>query len=148
VVHILPRRVLLALVLIVALVTAGLAAWTLSRPGPARAQELVAHDTEVFANLVDTTDSSGNIHLGFGSDDVFDGPACSPTGPRTGSNIPAQLVTDVQATDTIMRAFRQNGTVLASRGVRFTCTIDFGPAPGAPTAATIRAKLKGLQQNP
>jgi hypothetical protein len=146
--HILPRRALLAVLLTLALIAVGLVTWTLSRPGPAGAQELVAHDTEVFANVVATTDASGNIHLGFGSNDVFDGPACSPAGPRTGPNIPGQLVTDVQATDTIVRAFRPNGTVLAGRGVRFTCTIDFGPAPGAPTATAVRTKLKGLQQNP
>jgi hypothetical protein len=136
----------LAVATILTLVAAALALALATRPQPANAQAGPAHDTEVISNIVDPTNASGEIHLGFGFNDV-PGIGCNPAGPRTGGNIPGQLVTDVQASDTILRVFHTNGTVLANQSVRYTCTIDFGEGV-TPAATTAVNRLKSHQHNP
>jgi hypothetical protein len=145
--HLLSRRVL-AVAAILTLVAAGFALALATRPQPAKAQAGPAHDTEVIANLVLTTNASGEIHLGpgTGSNDV-PGVGCNPAGPRGGGNIPGQLVSDFQGPEMILRAFRPNGTVLANRGVRFTCTVDFGEGVTPAGAAAVN-RLRSYQRNP
>jgi hypothetical protein len=145
--HVLSRRVL-ATAAILTLVAAAFALALATRPQPAGAQAGPAHDTEVIANLVTSTNASGEIHLGpgSGSADVL-GVGCNPAGPRGGANIPGQMVTDFQSGETILRVFRINGTVLANRAVRFSCTVDFGEGV-SPAAAAAATRLRGLQRNP
>jgi hypothetical protein len=145
--NLLPRRGL-AVAAILTLVAAALALALATRPQPAKAQAGPAHDTEVIANLVDNTNASGEIHLGpgTGSNDL-PGVGCNPAGPRTGGNIPGQLVTDFQGAETILRVFHLNGTVLANQSVRFTCTVDFGEGT-TPTGITAVNRLKSHQHNP
>lgn len=145
--QVLPRRVLVA-VAILTLLGAALALAVATRPQTAQAQAGPAHDTEVFSNIVLSTNSIGEIHLGpgTGSVDVL-GAGCNPAGPRGGGNIPGQMVTDFRTTETILRVFHLNGTVLASKPVRFTCTVDFGEAV-SPTAATAASRLHSLQRTP
>jgi hypothetical protein len=144
---VLSRRALVAAA-ILSLIAAAFALAVVTRPQQAQAQAGPAHDTEVFSNVVISTNSTGEIHLGpgTGSADVL-GFGCNPAGPRGGANIPGQLVTDFQGTETILRVFRINGTVLANRAVRFTCTVDFGEAV-SPTAASAATRLHGMQRNP
>jgi hypothetical protein len=145
--YLLSRRGL-AVAAILTLVVAALALALATRPQPAEAQAGPAHDTEVFSNIVLPTNASGEIHLGLGtgSNDVL-GVGCNPAGPRSGGNIPGQVVSDFQAAETILRVFRVNGTVLANQAVRFTCTVDFGE--GTTPAATAAAnRLKSNQRNP
>ena len=145
--YLLSRRGL-AVAAILTLVAAALALALATRPQPAEAQAGPAHDTEVISNIVVSTNASGDIHLGLGSgsDDVL-GLGCNPAGPRSGGNIPGQVVSDFQAAETILRVFRVNGTVLANQAVRFTCTVDFGE--GITPAATAAAnRLRSLQRNP
>jgi hypothetical protein len=145
--HLLSRRVL-AVTAILTLVAAALALALAARPQPAEAQPGPAHDTEVLANLVLGTNGSGEIHLGpgSGSNDVL-GVGCNPAGPRTGGNIPGQIVTDFQAAETILRVFRVNGTVLANQLVRFTCTVDFGVGT-TPAGRAAAERLRSHQRNP
>jgi hypothetical protein len=145
--HLLSRRGL-AVAAILTLVAAALALALATRPQPAEAQAGPAHDTEVIPNLVLSTNASGEIHLGdgTGSNDL-PGVGCNPAGPRSGGNIPGQMVTDFQGPETILRVFHLNGTVLANRAVRFTCTVDFGE--GVTAAGTAAAKrLRSYQRNP
>jgi hypothetical protein len=145
--NLLSRRGL-AVAAILTLVAAALALALATRPQPAEAQPGPAHDTEVIPNLVLVTNASGEIHLGAGTgSDDLPGVGCNPAGPRSGGNIPGQLVTDFQAAETILRVFRINGTVLANQAVRFTCTVDFGE--GTTPAGTAAAnRLRSHQRNP
>jgi hypothetical protein len=145
--HLLSRRVL-AVAAILTLVAAALALALAARPQPAEAQPGPAHDTEVFSNLVFGSNGSGEIHLGAGtgSNDVL-GVGCNPAGPRTGGNIPGQMVTDVQPFETVLRVFRVNGTVLANQSVRFSCTVDFGVGT-TPAGQAAAKRLKSHQRNP
>lgn len=145
--QVLSRRVLVAFSILI-LIAAAVAMAVVTRSQPAQAQAGPAHDTEVIANIVLATNSSGEIHLGAGtgSADVL-GAGCNPAGPRGGANIPGQMVTDFQSAETILRVFHLNGTVLANHAVRFTCTVDFGEAV-TPTAAAAATRLHGLQRNP
>jgi len=145
--NLLSRRGL-AVATILTLVTAALALALATRPQSAKAQAGPAHDTEVLANLVLNTNASGEIHLGAGSgSNDLPGIGCNPAGPRTGSNIPGQLVSDVQGAETVLRVFHTSGTVLANKAVRFTCTVDFGE--GITAAGTTAAnRLKSYQRNP
>src|SRR6266540_1259513 len=142
--QVLPRRVLVA-VAILTLLGAALALAVATRPQTAQAQAGPAHDTEVFSNIVLATNSIGEIHLGpgTGSVDVL-GAGCNPAGPRGGGNIPGQMVTDFRTTETILRVFHLNGTVLANKPVRFTCTVDFGEAASPVTAALPRQELPSI----
>jgi hypothetical protein len=141
---VLSRRVLVVAA-ILALVAAAFGLALATRPQVAQAQAGPAHDTEVIVNIVDLTSASGEIHLGFGAADV-PGIACNPAGPRGGGNIPGQMVTDVQATDTVLRFFHLNGTVLANTDVRFTCTIDFGEGAPSPAAQEAAARLRSMSR--
>jgi hypothetical protein len=145
--QVLSRRVLVAFA-ILTLLGAALALAVATRPQTAQAQAGPAHDTEVFSNIVLATNSTGVIHLGAGTGgaDVL-GVGCNPAGPRSGANIPGQMVTDFQTAETILRVFHLNGTVLANQAVRFTCTVDFGEAV-SPTAATAATRLHSLQRTP
>jgi hypothetical protein len=143
----LPRRGL-AVAAILTLVAAALALALATKPEPAKAQAGPAHDTEVLANLVLSTNASGEIHLGAGSGfNDLPGIGCNPAGPRTGGNIPGQLVSDVQAAETVLRVFHLNGTVLANKSVRFTCTVDFGEGVTAAGTTAVN-RLKSYQRNP
>jgi hypothetical protein len=145
--QVLNRRMLVA-VAILALVASAYALAVAARPEQAQAQSGFARDTEVFANIVMTSNSRGEIHLGpgTGSNDTI-GASCAPAGPRGGPDIPGQLVSDFQQTETILRAFHINGAVLANKPVRFTCTVDFGDAPPTPTAAAAVTRLRSFQHN-
>jgi hypothetical protein len=144
--QVLPRRVLVVLA-ILTLVAAAFALALTTRPQQAQAQAGVAHDTEVIANLVFTTNSRGEIHLGPGTGSAsVPGVGCNPAGPRGGGNIPGQLVTDFQPAETILRVFHINGTVLANQPVRFTCTVDFGDAI-TPAGAAAATRLREFQHN-
>jgi hypothetical protein len=144
---VLSRRVLVVAA-ILALVAAAFGLALATRPQVAQAQAGPAHDTEVIANIVAPTDSRGEIHLGIGTGSAFvPGAACNPAGPRGGSNIPGQMVSDFQSDELVLRVFHLNGTVLANTNVRFTCTVDFGE--GAPPAAqAAAAKLRSMSRNP
>jgi hypothetical protein len=145
--NLLSRRGL-AVAAILTLVAAALALALATRPQPAEAQAGPARDTEVLVNIVLSTNASGEIHLGPGTGLLdLPGIGCNPAGPRSGGNIPGQVVTDVQVPETILRVFRINGTVLANRAVRFTCTVDFGE--GTTPAGTAAAnRLRSYQRNP
>jgi hypothetical protein len=145
--NLLSRRGL-AVAAILTLVAAALALALAARPQPAKAQAAPAHDTEVIPNLVFSTNASGEIHLGAGTgSDDLPGVGCNPAGPRTGSNIPGQLVTDFQGPETVLRVFHLNGTVLANRAVRVTCTVDFGEGT-APAGTAAVNRLRSYQRNP
>jgi hypothetical protein len=138
----------LAITAILTLVAAALALAVATRPQPAQAQAGPAHDTEVIANIVLSTNASGEIHLGPGTGSAdLPGVGCNPAGPRGGANIPGQMVTDFQGPETILRVFHLNGTVLANTPVRFTCTVDFGEGI-SPTAAATANRLRGFPRNP
>jgi hypothetical protein len=145
--QVLSRRMLVA-VAILALLAAAYALAVAARPEQAQAQTGFARDTEVIANLVMPTNSRGEIHLGpdTGSNATL-GAACVPAGPRGGGNIPGQMVTDFQPSETILRVFHINGAVLVNQPVRFSCTVDFGDAPPTGAAAAALARLRSFQHN-
>ena len=130
-----PLTVVVALILIVA----AAAAVALQRPGPANAQQ--AQDTEVFSSLF-ITPSSGNFSFGpgTGSNDGIFGIDCSGSFPRGGPDIPAQVVTELQATETLLRVLHNNGTPLTG-SVAVNCTVWFGPA-----AASALSQLRAHQR--
>jgi hypothetical protein len=144
--QVLNRRMLVA-VAILALVASAYALAVAARPEQAQAQTGFARDTEVIANIVNTTNSRGEIHLGpgTGSNDSI-GASCAPAGPRGGPDIPGQLVSDYTRTEMILRAFRINGSVLANRTIRFSCTVDFGDAQPTAAATAAVTRLRSLQQ--
>ena len=144
--QVLNRRMLVA-VAILALVASAYALAVTARPERAQAQTGFARDTEVIANLVMRTNSRGELHLGTGtgSNDSI-GASCAPAGPRGGPDIPGQLVSDYGRTEMVLRAFRINGSVLANRSVRFSCTVDFGDAPPTPAATAALTRLRSFQQ--
>ena len=130
-----PLAMAVALILIVA----AAAAVALQRPNPANAQQ--AQDTEVFSNLA-ITPSNGNFSFGPGTGTVDGilGIDCSGAFPRGGPNIPAQVVTELQATQTQLRVLHNNGTPLTA-SVAVNCTVWFGPA-----AASALSRLRDLQR--
>jgi hypothetical protein len=131
--HVLARRTLTAGLVALTLVAAALAA--VGRPGPAGAQ--AAQDTEVFSSL-GITASNGNFSFGIGSGSAFGvmGIACGGAAPRSGGNIPAQVVTELTPSATLLRVLHNNGAPL-SGAVSVNCTVGFGPA--APALAKFRA---------
>jgi|Tabmets5t2r1_1033131.scaffolds.fasta_scaffold97216_1 hypothetical protein len=129
----------LVMVAALVLILAAAAAVALQRPGPANAQE--AQDTEVLSGLF-IDPSSGNFSFGPGTgfeDGIF-GIDCSGSFPRGGPDIPAQVVTELQATQTVLRVLHNNGTPLTGE-VAVNCTVWFGPA-----AAPALSELRTLQR--
>ena len=125
----------LAMAVAIILIVAAAAAVALQRPGPAGAQE--AQDTEVLSGLF-ISPSNGNFSFGPGTgfDDGIFGIDCSGSFPRGGPDIPAQVVTELQATQTVLRVLHNNGTPLTG-SVLVNCTIWFGPA-AAPAVSQLR----------
>jgi hypothetical protein len=117
----LTRRRLAVLVLLLAVVAvAGTLA--LSRPGPADAQ--AASAVGVISNLpVQATNGNSNLPEFSGSGDGVLGVACTGATPRSGPNIPAQVVTQLRTDLTYLRILHNNGTPLTGT-VRINCVLE------------------------
>jgi hypothetical protein len=125
------RRYLLPVAVPAALLVAVLLAISLR---PAGAQ--VA--TEVFLSHGSITLSSGhgNLGPGTGSQDGIIEAQCSGRTPRSGSNIPVGVVTELTTTTVLLRITNQTGTAITG-----TPTINCTFEAEALTAATAKAAV-------
>jgi hypothetical protein len=99
-------------------------------------------ESQVFVfSSIPVTASNGFASLGAGSgtNDGVLGAACTGARPLGGSpNVPAQVVTELRATDTAMRILRSNGTTITGT-VFVNCALDFDVS-GAASATIERLK--------
>ena len=90
----------------------------------ASAQEPL-EQTFVFSGIpVTASNGFANLGAGSGTADGVLGAACTGATPISGSaNVPAQVVTELQATQTAMRILRSNGATITGN-VRVNCVLD------------------------
>jgi hypothetical protein len=94
----------------------------LGRPWSAQAQ--VPTVTVVLSNFeVFVSNGHTNLPEGSGSADGVVGAACTGARPRTGANIPAQVVTELRSDLTYMRILRNNGLALNAT-VLVNCVLE------------------------
>ncbi len=107
----------------------------LGRPWSAQAQVPTA--TVVLSNFpVLATNGHSNLPEFSGSGDGVVGAACTGARPRTGTNIPAQVVTELRPDLTYMRILHNNGTPLNGT-VRVNCVLEVEVTE--PAASRLRA---------
>jgi len=132
----LPRRGALAAVLAVLTLTAALLAGSLRSAG---AQQEPQTATGVISNLlVPVTNGFSNLPEGSGAGDGVVGVTCTGASPRSGVNIPAQVVTQLQQDFTFLRILRNNGTPL-NGDVRINCALEVTVPAGQQTLARLQA---------
>ena len=117
----LSRRRLAVLVLgLAVLALAGSLAVSWPRPAGAQA----ATTTGVISNLdVLATNGRSNLPEFSGSNDGVLGVACTGATPRSGPNIPAQVVTELRPDLTYLRILHNTGTPLNGT-VRINCVLE------------------------
>ena len=127
-------------VLVLGLAVVALAAsLAISRPRSTGAQ--VATSTGVISNLlVLATNGDSNLPEFSGSNDGVLGVACTGASPRSGANIPAQVVTQLRPDLTYLRILHNTGTPLNGT-VRINCVLE------VESGATL-ARLRGAASRP
>jgi hypothetical protein len=79
----------------------------------------------LVASHIPVNSGAGTVSLGpgTGSNDGVQGIDCQGATPTSGLDLPAQVVTDLQATATVLRILHNDGTGLVG-AVEVNCTID------------------------
>jgi hypothetical protein len=129
------RSTVLGLVAILVAATIGvLATVTGSQPASAQtfSQTFVVSDLQV-------TPVNGFANFGSGEAAGVIGASCTGARPLSGSNIPAQVVTDLQPTTIRLRVLRNTGTVISGVAVFVNCAIEVEN----PTAAARIKQMVG-----
>jgi hypothetical protein len=111
----------------------------ISRPRSAGAQ--AATSTGVISNLlVLATNGDSNLPEFSGSNDGVLGVACTGASPRSGPNIPAQVVTQLRPDLTYLRILHNTGTPLNGT-VRINCVLEV-------ESGAALARLRGAASQP
>jgi hypothetical protein len=132
----LSRRGTLAVALGVLTLTAALLAGSLRSAG---AQQPPQTATGVISNLLlPVTNGFANLPEGSVAGDGFAGVACTGASPRSGVNIPAQVVTQLTQTFTLLRILRNNGAPL-NGSVRVNCVLEVTVGQGQQTLEKLQA---------
>jgi hypothetical protein len=107
-------------------------------PG-AGAQQPGSSFTGVFSIVVHASNGYSNLPEFSGSGDGVLGVACTGASPRSGPNIPAQVITTLRPDLTYLRILHNTGTPLTG-DVRINCVLESEPSPeGAATLEQLQA---------
>ena len=126
-------------VIAVAVLTAALAGGIAVSVLPAADAQTTTHLTSVLSNFsVGAINGYSNLPEFSGSGDGVRGVACTGAAPRTGPDIPAQVVTTLRTDLTYLRILHNNGTPLTG-SVLINCVFDVLPtAEGSATMQRLQ----------
>ncbi len=130
-----PVRLSRPAIALALLLVAGLAA-AVALIGARDAKAQVATQTSVFSNI-DVLPVNGSVDLGpgTGTNDGTLGAACTGARPRSGTNIPVGVVTELTATSTRLRVLNQSGRAI-NVAVRVNCVVELVVEPTAASRIT------------
>jgi hypothetical protein len=95
--------------------------------------------TGVISNLlVPVTNGFSNLPEGSGAGDGVVGVTCTGASPRSGANIPAQVVTQLQQNFTVLRILKNSGVPL-NGDVRINCALEVTVGQGQQTLRRLQA---------
>ena len=106
---------------------------------PGAGAQPTAPSTGVFSIVVHASNGYSNLPEFSGSGDGVLGVACTGASPRSGPNIPAQVVTTLASDLTHLRILHNTGTPLTG-DVRINCVMETEPTQeGAATLGQLQA---------
>jgi hypothetical protein len=130
-----PVRLSRPAIALALLLVAGLAA-AVALIGARDAKAQVATQTSVISNIaVLPVNGSVDLGPGTGMNDGTLGAACTGARPRSGTNIPVGVVTELTATSTRLRVLNQSGRAI-NVAVRVNCVVELVVEPTAASRIT------------